>query len=69
MRNGADDFSLGLTRRLTRRQLLRVGGVAGFGLALLSACAPQAAAPPAPKAEAPQPAAQPTAAQAAPAAA
>jgi len=46
-------------RRLTRRDMLRLAGLSGLGMALLTACGQQA----------PAPAAQPTAAQAAPAAA
>jgi ABC-type transport system substrate-binding protein len=45
MRNGPLNPTAGLTARLTRRQALRVAGLAGLGIALLSACAPQSPAP------------------------
>src|SRR5215211_6095261 len=69
MRDGAHDAIGGSTQRLTRRQALKLGGLAGLGVALLSACAPQTPAPAKPAESKPteaKPAAQPTAAQAAP---
>jgi len=73
MWDDAHDAIGGSTRRLTRRQVLKLGGLTGLGVALLSACAPQTPAPAKPAeskpAEPAKPAAQPTAGQAAPAAA
>ena len=69
MRDGAYDAIGGSTRRLTRRQALKLGGLAGLGVALLSACAPQTPAPAKPAESKPteaKPGTQPTAAQAAP---
>src|SRR5207248_1787381 len=73
--DGAMDSVARLTTRLSRRQALRMGGLAGLSLALLSACGQQApaadkattAAPPAAPA-APAPAAPAAAPQVAPAA-
>lgn len=69
-----DDADLGsrVPRRLTRRQALRTAGLAGLGMALLTACGPSAPAPAKPAeskpAEPAKPVAQPAAPQAAPAA-
>jgi peptide/nickel transport system substrate-binding protein len=60
--------SADVPRRLTRRQALRLAGLSGLGMALLSACGPSAQAPAKP-AETKPAEAKPTAAQAAPAAA
>ena len=70
MTHGADEV-VPSDRRLTRRQALRLAGLSGLGMALLSACGPSTPAPAKPAESKPadaKPAAQPTAAQAAPAA-
>src|SRR2546429_7688074 len=65
----AMDRDVRSSRRLTRREALKLAGLSGLTMALLSACGQQAPAPADSKPAESKPAAQPTTAPAAPAAA